>query len=250
MRNKLLAAVGLFASAATCAGPAVAADILSVRQPPPPMPQPIPQSPPPYVPDWTGFYIGVHGGGARSRTSFDPQEFELGETPLLFPSASPNGGIVGGQVGYNWQWGQVVGGLEIDFSSADLHDSSTFIDPGSGTLFSRDLKIDELASTRGRLGYLIFPTWLLYGTAGVGWGHTRLTVFEPGESNTTYANEFGWVAGAGIEWKLSDHWLLRGEWLHYDFETVSHPIMVGPGEDNLNLRTTVDVGRAALSYKF
>jgi opacity protein-like surface antigen len=75
------------------------------------------------------------------------------------------------------------------------------------------------------------------------------------ETNTTYANEFGWVAGIGLEWKLADHWLLRGEWLHYDFGRVTHPNLVAPqvgvgDEDNFNFRTTVDVARAAISYKF
>ncbi len=74
------------------------------------------------------------------------------------------------------------------------------------------------------------------------------------ETNTTYSNEFGWVAGIGLEWKLTNNWLLRGEWLHYDFGRVTHPNLVAPvngfDEDNFSLRTTVDVARAALSYKF
>jgi opacity protein-like surface antigen len=61
--------------------------------------------------------------------------------------------------------------------------------------------------------------------------------------------EFGWVAGVGLEWKFWDHWLLRGEWLHYDFGRVTHDDLVFPF-DNVNVRTTVDVARAALSYKF
>jgi hypothetical protein len=51
-------------------------------------------------------------------------------------------------------------------------------------------------------------------------------------------------------WPGSNAWLLRGEWLHYDFGRITHPIGAGIQEDNLNLRTTVDVARAALSYKF
>ncbi len=99
---------------------------------------------------------------------------------------------------------------------------------------------------------MVVPNWLLYGTAGIGWARSRLEVFEPTgpEVNTTFANEFGWVAGVGVEWKFWDHWLLRGEWLHYDFGSVTHPIGAGVGEDNFNLRTRVDVARAAISYKF
>jgi outer membrane immunogenic protein len=263
MRDKLLAAIGLLASAASCAGPAMAADILSVRQPPP-MQQPIPQSPP-YVPDWTGFYVGVHGGYGWGHTTFDPSHSFMsgfGETTpfMTVPSPSPKGGLVGGQVGYNWQWGQVVGGLEVDFSAADIKDSTAFQTPGTlfsnPATFSTEYKIDDLASARGRLGYLIYPNLLAYGTAGIGWGHFRWSansVDTAGNiaSETTFANEFGWVAGAGLEWKLGANWLLRGEWLHYDFGEISNPPIgnLFPLDEG-NVKVKVDVARAALSYKF
>jgi opacity protein-like surface antigen len=184
---------------------------------------------------------------------------------------SSSGGVFGFQFGHNWQWGPVVGGLEIDFSGADIKGSNTFSSPivpivPLGATVTRDVKIDELASARGRLGYLIFPNWLLYGTAGIGWGHTRITntssltvaldellptLFTARQTN--FFNEFGWVAGAGLEWKFADHWLLRGEWLHYDFARDSHnQTLLGTTIlfDGGNPRTTVDVARAALSYKF
>jgi outer membrane immunogenic protein len=264
MRNSFLAAAGLLASAATYAGPAMAADIASVRQPLPMQPS-VPPSPP-YVPDWVGFYIGAHGGGGWGHTSFDPSQSvfrSLSGTlvpDMTVPNPSPKGGLVGGQVGYNWQWGQVVGGLEADFSAADIKDETTFQTPGtlfsSPATFSTDFKVDELASVRGRLGYLIYPGLLAYGTAGAGWGHFRwsatgVDVLGNIASETTYANEFGWVAGAGLEWKLSPNWLLRGEWLHYDFGAVSNP-PVGAlfPLDEGNVKLKVDVARAALSYKF
>ncbi len=250
MRYRTLCA-GLLASVAAGAGTAVAADI-AVR-PAPPMAAPI--AAPAYISEWAGFYVGIHGGGGWGHTSFDPQEFETLDLQTVPVDTSPHGGVFGFQFGHNWQFGPVVGGLEIDFSGADIHDSSTFFDPAAGAagaFDNQDFKIDSLASARGRLGYLIFPNWLIFGTAGIGWAHTRLTVFEPigTETNTTFENEFGWVAGAGLEYKIFEHWLLRGEWLHYDFGRVSHPIGIGPEEDNVNARTTVDVARAALSYKF
>ncbi len=219
------------------------------------------------VPDWVGFYVGIHGGGGWGHTSFDPQEFFsnslFGPTPnFVPPSGSPKGGVFGFQFGHNWQWGPVVGGLEIDFSGADIKETSTFtiVPTFPFDTFTRESKIEELASARGRLGYLILPNWLLYGTAGIGWGHSRLTTTDtfviPGftafASATSFTNEFGWVAGVGLEWKFwpgSNSWLLRGEWLHYDFGRVTHDDLVFPF-NNVNVRTTVDVARAALSYKF
>jgi outer membrane immunogenic protein len=131
-----------------------------------------------------------------------------------------------------------------------------------GVAFTRDIKIDELASARGRLGYLIFPNWLLYGTAGMGFGHTRInhTAVEAIDgttisvSDSSFFNEFGWVAGVGLEWKFANNWLLRGEWLHYDFArnngSKNFFLLEEFGLDTGNPRTTVDVARAALSYKF
>lgn len=264
MRGRFLFSVGLLASVAA-GGSAVAAE-LPLKAPPPAAPM---------VSDWAGFYVGIHGGGGWGHTSFEPAFTST--SPLLFdvapPNASPKGGVFGGQVGYNWQWGSGVGGVEVDFSGANLKDSSTFFIPNSvvtppspltNFTFTREAKIDELASARGRLGYLIFPNWLLYGTAGVAWGHsqlntTQLDVSGVLTSGTSVSDEFGWVAGAGLEWKFLDHWLLRGEWLHYDFgrrNETAVPNFFFPGITTppfatpLETRNTVDVARAALSYKF
>ncbi len=255
MRRDFLFGIGLLALVGAGAGPAIAADI-PVR-PMPPVAAPATCC---AVPDWVGFYVGIHGGGGWGHTSFDPAIFEsirgvVVEGVFTEPSASPKGGVFGFQFGHNWQWGPVVGGLEIDFSGADIKESSTFFLPTlPGFTFTRDVKIEELASARGRLGYLILPNWLLYGTAGIGWGHSRLTSTETFDavlvSETSFVNEFGWVAGAGLEWKFwpgSNSWLLRGEWLHYDFGRVDHFDVVS---GFTNVRTTVDVARAALSYKF
>ena len=264
MRRDFLFGIGLLASVAAGAGSAVAADI-PVR--PPPVAAPAICC---AVPDWAGFYVGVHGGGGWGHTSIESQEsFSVNGFPATFfvpPDASPKGGVFGFQFGHNWQWGPVVGGLEIDFSGADIKETTTFSFPAflPFDTFTHEVKIQELASARGRLGYLIMPNWLLYGTAGMAWGHFRVnttdTVRFDGitavDSVTTFANEFGWVGGVGLEWKFwpgSNSWLLRGEWLHYDFGRTSHfdpAAVLGLGLNNFNERLTVDVARAALSYKF
>src|SRR6266849_7709248 len=145
MHRDFLFGIGLLASVAAGAGSAVAAD-MPVRPPPAAAPATCCA-----VPDWVGFYVGIHGGGGWGHTSFEPQEFEVDESPLLFPNSSSKGGVFGFQFGHNWQWGPVVGGLEIDFSGADIKESTTFFEPTSATFFTRDLKIDALASARGRL---------------------------------------------------------------------------------------------------
>jgi outer membrane immunogenic protein len=247
MRYRALCA-GLLASVAAGAGAAVAADY-AVRPAPPPPP---PVVAPAYISDWAGFYVGIHGGGGWGHKDFEPGVFATDLVSLAPPSLSPHGGVFGFQFGHNWQWGPIVGGVEIDYSGADLTEGNTFVIPPFVDIFTADTKIDALASARFRLGYLIFPNWLIYGTAGPGWGHQELTTTDtvPGSftSVRSFANDFGWVAGVGVEWKFADHWLLRGEWLHYDFFRVDHDSVFS--DHPLNAKTEVDVARAALSYKF
>jgi outer membrane immunogenic protein len=258
MRRKFLLGIGLLAFAAAGGGSAVAADI-AARPAPPPVPAPA------FISDWAGFYIGINGGGGWGRETFEPSNFETRTPFTVPPNTSPKGGVFGFQAGHNWQWGPVVGGLEVDFDGADLTSSTTFIPlPPPIATATLDKKIDELASVRARLGYLIFPNWLLYGTTGIGWGHDRITTTATSlsgpfiqASQTSDLDMFGWVVGAGLEYKFANNWLIRGEWLHYDFGRVIVPnssgVLTGPNFfaiDNGNVRTTVDVARAALSYKF
>jgi outer membrane immunogenic protein len=237
MRNKLLAAVGFLVSAAACAGPGAAADFPAVGQPSPPYQLTVPSSSY-YVPDWVGFYFGINGGGGWDHASFD-----------ALPGASLNGGVVGGHAGYNWQYIQIVGGVEVDFSSADLTETSLVGTPIN--LSVRHSKIDELASARGRLGFTILHNLLAYGTGGIGWAHTRVTLTDTAIGSITSADEnaFGWVAGAGLEYRLFEHVLLRAEYLHYELGTVTLPALISPG-NNISIRNNIDVVRGGISYKF
>jgi outer membrane immunogenic protein len=113
-----------------------------------------------------------------------------------------------------------VGGLEIDFSGADLKEAQSFSAP-SGEAISLRAKIDTLATARARLGFLAVRNLLVYGTGGFAWGHAsaKETICTDVVCSTVAANEsmFGWTAGAGLECKLVENLLLRVEYLHYDF---------------------------------
>src|SRR5215467_15669023 len=102
MRTKLWCGITVVASILAGAGAAGAAD-LAVKAPP--------MAAPVYLSDWAGFYIGINGGGGWAETKFD---FFTGN------NAKPTGGLIGGHAGYNWQYGSVVAGLEVDFDGADL----------------------------------------------------------------------------------------------------------------------------------
>src|SRR5467141_4339601 len=151
MRRDFLFGIGLLASVGAGAGSAVAAD-MPVRPGPPPVAAPAICC---AVPDWVGFYVGIHGGGGWGHTSFDPGEFESFTTPFTFPNVRSSGGVFGFQFGHNWQWGPVVGGLEIDFSGADIKETNTFVFPAFFPFdtFTHEAKIEE-AGLRPRTAWL------------------------------------------------------------------------------------------------
>jgi len=226
MRTKLWCGIGLLVSIVLGGGSAVAAD-LAVKAGPGAAPAVCPS-------DWAGFYLGIHGGYGRGNTSFD--------TPFGALNGGPTGGVFGGQAGYNWQYCNVVAGLEIDFSGADI----------TRTVLGVGEKTNALASSRGRVGYLLFsPNILLYGTAGIALGHSRLSL----DGLSANATQLGWVAGAGLEYMIpiertccsTRAWILRAEYLHYDLADTAFgfPVVLSP-----NFSEKVNVFRGAVSFKF
>jgi outer membrane immunogenic protein len=247
MGRKFWGGFSLLASVLAGAGVAGAAD-LAVKAP-------VYKAAPVILSDWAGFYVGIHGGYGWGHTSIDTPAF-LGDIfdylKIGSLDASPKGGVFGGHAGYNWQYGAVVTGLEIDFSGADINTSDMvgkfWCPPGT---LSRSVKFDELASARARLGYLVLPSLLAYGSAGLGWGHSEITgtatTSRESVSASADANNFGWVAGGGLEYKLLEHVLVRGEYLHYDFASTSYSFPLVGG---VNAASRIDVVRGGLSYKF
>jgi opacity protein-like surface antigen len=242
--------LGLVGAALLFAGPALAADLG----------KPVYKAPAPaaLLPSgWGGFYIGIHGGYGWGK-----EDTDLDFSPFALSNPKPKGGVFGGQIGYNWQFGTFVTGLEVDSSWADLKSSQSdtisgvivgpnFVVPftTTGTISA---KIDYLGSFRARAGFLATPDWLFYGTAGLGWAHDSITqsvtVTVPGvtafASETDSKTHVGWAAGAGTEYKLTPNLLLRAEYLHYGFGSTTY------GDNAFNSKLSVDVVRGGLSYKF
>ena len=132
--------------------------------------------------NWTGLYGGIHLGSAE---------------------AGRDDGLIGGvQIGKNWQTGQMVYGVEADISFSGADD------------------IDWLGTVRGRLGYLLSPSILAYGTAGLG-----IIDFE------NDGTEVELVYGLGVEGKLTPTTAVRLEYLGFS-------------------DTDVDVIRAGVNFRF
>jgi outer membrane immunogenic protein len=139
---------------------------------------------------WQGLYGGVHLGWGESG-----------------PADGPVGGF---QIGYNWQSGLFVYGLEADISFADISHSQRVM--GATATAS----IDWLATARGRFGYLLTPRLLAYGTAGFGIASASGSAAIPGALKISVDDtDTDFVFGLGLESKISDRLSLRAEYLAY-----------------------------------
>jgi outer membrane immunogenic protein len=258
----------LVAAAAVLAGtPALAADL-------PPVP-PLYKAPPMVTApmSWTGFYIGGDIGGAWSHA--DASWFALPTSAALGVNSTSSdindsNLLAGVHLGYNYQFSPAwVAGLEGDWSWT--HDRGSDTEPltvfgtavpvGGGAVTTMNSTVDWLASIRGRLGYLVTPNLLAYGTGGAAWGrvHDSATASDPGigylTSTSFGTTADGWVAGGGLEWALTRNWSVRGEYLYYHlYSGASAPapavgFPANPSSFSWN-DAKVSVVRAGLSYKF
>lgn len=191
--------------------------------------------------NWTGFYIGIHGGGAwldhKQSTSINNGTCNTqGFNTTANCSLTASGGIVGGFAGYNLQSGRVVYGIEVDGSWTGLKKSVTTPDASglSGVgLATYTGRVDWLATVRGRLGITMSPT-LLYVTGGAAFGGVKSswTDNDAPPNNTSLAVDkvkVGWVAGGGIEHAFARNWLVRVEGLYHDLGKVSAGPVTGLG---------------------
>lgn len=224
------------------------------------------------APTWTGFYIGADLGGTWFNQSTTWNPLPSSAAFGAFPNTGTDraSGVIGGvHAGYNYQLAPIwVVGIEGDWDGASAKGTVTQPilanpggAPGVGAVTSLSSKLDWLASVRGRLGVLATPTVLAYVTGGVAWGqfgysanavNPALGYSAPVAFNQT---QTGFVVGGGVEWMMTNNWLLRAEYLYYGFN--SGPNVVGASatfpafpSNYVWGKNNVNVARAGVSYKF
>ena len=200
---------------------AFAADLPTKKAPPAP---PLVYAPP-FT--WTGFYVGLNGGGA-----FGP----LGSSNF----ASPSGGLFGGTIGYNYQMGQFVGGVEADLDDSFMSRTSTPIPGGGAYKFSTNLTTTE----RLRAGIAIDRT-LLYLTGGYAGIDTHGSYNFGALSQDTWRS--GGAIGGGVEFAVTNNISLKGEYLYEPFGDTTYFAGTPQAEKN---SFSVNVIRAGVNYKF
>jgi outer membrane immunogenic protein len=249
MKNTLLTAAAIIAMAS---GTAMAADMR-----PAPAPAPVYKAPmvPPF--SWTGFYIGGNLGAAWTNTNITEANFGL-----TFNNGNNAVFVAGGQVGFNYQVGSVVFGVEGDFDWAANNNNTTVAVIGPlGHSFTASANDRWMATLAGRLGYA-FDRWMIYAKGGGGWvGANGFTVTDittgftatPGNSSTVT----GWLVGGGFEWAFANNWSFRAEYDYFGLSGRSFTIpggvipALGAAADTFNTGTSnIQMATVGINFRF
>ena len=229
------------------AAPASAADL--ARRPYTKAP---PQPPPPVVAiyDWTGFYIGANGGWGQARNCWD----FMTPTGAIVRDAcrDASGGVVGGQLGFRWQTGNWVWGVEGQGDWADLSASRvSLINP----LVSERAKVDGIGLITGQIGYA-WNAALLYVKGGAAVTGNRFDVFSTMNGvglASVSSTRWGGAAGVGFEYGFGPNWSVGVEYDHLfmghnnNSFSVANPVVAGA----LNrISEDVDMVTVRFNYRF
>jgi outer membrane immunogenic protein len=211
---------------------------------------------PPPIFSWAGFYAGANAGFTFGDTTTTDT---VATNKLCWISCGAQWGTGltgftgGGQAGYNWQFGNLVVGVEGDLGYLGARGSAAYplhtstIASTNGGLF---------ATARGRVGFNIDHV-LVYGTGGWFGANLDSNVSDstgPVNINTSSTGfQSGWTAGGGVEWAFNPRWSLKGEYLHYDVgdKQVGGTFSGGGATIQFfNIKNTGDIVRFGANYHF
>ncbi len=214
---------------------------------------------------WTGFYIGGDIGLRATQADWTTGPTFFGVPDVPFESYDSAGPRLGAFLGYNWQFApRWVAGVEADLGWADNSARQPKWLPGvSGGIFIPTFSGDHSTvqttwdgSLRARLGYLLTPSTLLYGTAGAAWQKFEWSAFcvlcgpagLGGGDETTRA---GWTVGGGVEMAITGNWLARGEYRYSDFGTFDQVMSIGGGPVAFfDVKLATHIFKFGLAYQF
>jgi outer membrane immunogenic protein len=222
--------------------------------------------------NWSGLYIGGnvgHGWGNGSTGILPSSEDDI------FPASTLDSrlkGVFGGaQIGYNWQIGSLVTGVEADIQGSGIRGSARAAlvdlreDDGHPDITaSTSSELSWFGTVRGRLGVTVTPDLLLYGTGGLAYGRVKASanvqIDNPPFLDTWPASisstKTGWAAGAGAEWMFARNWSAKVEYLHIDLGSSSATAIDIAAEHPFSLTTTYswnhryDTLRVGVNYHF
>ncbi|MGA8615165.1 MAG: outer membrane beta-barrel protein [Xanthobacteraceae bacterium] len=214
---------------------------------------------------WTGFYIGVNGGAgwATAASSIDLAGLAAGLGGLgtlgNFPVGSHeiNGFLGGGQIGYNWQTGNIVLGVEGDGDWADVEGTAPCIE-----VLSCSAKVNWTADATVRLGVLPMSNVLIYVKGGAAWAGLNYNLSSAGVlgagtslSSGLTTTKTGGLLGLGTEYLFAPHWTAKIEYNYADFGSHTDTFVLsetGVGSVAVPIQTTLQMHtvKAGVNYHF
>jgi outer membrane immunogenic protein len=191
---------------------------------------------PPALYNWSGIYVGVNGGYGWG-----------GGTNSVIRNQG-DGAFVGGQIGYNAQFGNVVLGLEGDFQGAFIDDNFTVpanaLAAGSpAAAAGARTSLDWFSTLRGRLGFS-FDRFLVYVTGGAAWADYNVSIATLGSDSNTH---WGYTVGGGAEVALWDKVSMKVEYKYLDFENETYNFA---GPSNARFSPDLHTISLGLNYRF
>ncbi|MFZ3352114.1 MAG: outer membrane protein [Xanthobacteraceae bacterium] len=216
------------------------------------------QAPAAYVPvvtpvyNWSGVYIGINGGYGFGSTDWSSPTAGVVGTGTF----NTNGGLVGGTVGFNFQSGQIVYGIEGDWDWAGIKGTSSTATATIGACpgampCSFETSSNWLSTVRGRVGYA-FDRVLIYATGGGAAGDVKATFTNPNipVTGSTNSTEWGWTAGAGVEAALTENVTVKVEYLFVDLQNGNCSPTICGGGTAVPVSFDASIVRAGLNFKF
>jgi opacity protein-like surface antigen len=216
--------------------------------------------------NWTGFYLGGFAGadGGNGRIGFDPNG-------TVNPRVA--GFLGGGQVGYNYQMGTWLLGVEGDGgwtnargskACAPLSASSLGV---SAPLFNMtcNAQANWIATTTGRFGYILEDRYLFYVKGGAAWIQESFSATcnfgqlvnqactnttgqaAPFNGSTSSDTRVGWTVGFGVEFGLTSNWSAKAEYDFAGFDRHNLPVSDG---GVVSVGMNVSQVKIGLNYRF
>jgi outer membrane immunogenic protein len=209
---------------------------------------------PPY--SWTGFYGGINGGMAIGTSCWTYLPGAVGFAAVAVPSDegchSPKGAFGGVQLGYNWQLGSWVLGVEANGDWGKIKGDSESI------LFANNhlqTTIKHFGTGVGRVGYAVMPTVLIYAKGGAGWesaDYVRYVTSTGVVTATANETRLGWAGGAGAEWAFRPNMSVAVDYTYMGFGQKTLQFLTPAGVFGINEQVSQKLQAVTLklNYKF
>jgi outer membrane immunogenic protein len=204
--------------------------------------------------DWSGFYVGVFGGGGWGNHNINNATGPASSFADYTANYSSQGGVAGGEAGFNFQSGNIVVGVEADgFWSGMRGDDSAAVAAGKFPIASVDADDLRWGGTLRARGGIAVDRWMLFFTGGWAFGdivHTNTDPVLGVDQFTVHAN--GLTAGGGVQYALLNNLIGKVEYRYYNFNGYNRPgsPLTPNGQLPFTTETTYSVITVGLDYKF